>query len=231
MKLISCFLLAILPNTHSFSQYITDTTYFQTGKISSYGSYDSAQKCWQLYEFYPNGELSSRRKLDPVTFQDCDSRVTYNPNGRIAWILPHKDGFVSGKFEEFDTTGQLKKTGYYYRSFKTGTWQEFFPDGKLMSESYYSLSKEDSTFYRQLTKEDYERSFAAKETLSWGEPVDTTNRPSNTGYYPASHTFTYLVSSKTGIWKQYDTNGKLIRRINYDKLNKKKRTKPSPPAI
>ena len=80
MKLIFTLLIVVLSTGQCLAQRIVDSTFFQDGALQSYGRYDSTRQYWHLYNFYKDGKLSSRQKLDPAHFQNCDSFVAYNPN-------------------------------------------------------------------------------------------------------------------------------------------------------
>lgn len=220
MKLTFTLLIAVFSVTVCFAQRIVDSAFYENGALQSYGHYDSTKQYWHFYRFYKDGKTISHQKLDPVYFQNCDSFIAYNPNGRIAWILPHKDRFVTGKFEEFYLSGQLKRSGYYYRGFKTGAWLEYYPDDHLKAESYFSLTKADSSFNRTLTKADYDAAFAVSDTLTWGETDTVLALKPDAVYFPIHYTFTYLSPQKTGVWKQYSQTGKVTQRTRYDKVNK-----------
>ncbi|MBO9565815.1 MAG: hypothetical protein J7621_23765 [Niastella sp.] len=223
MKSLFTLLIALLSVTAGFAQRMVDSAFFSNGVLQSYGHYDSTRQYWNLYSFYKDGKMASVRKLEPVHFQDCDSSIAYNPNGQIAWILPHKEGgYITGKFEEFYPSGKLKCTGNYYRGFKTGTWLEYYPEGQLKTESHFLLTSADSSFNRHLTKADYETGFAVNETLSWGETDTTVALKPDALYFPIHYTFTILLPQKTRVWTHYDKAGKIIRRIKYNTLGKKK---------
>jgi hypothetical protein len=217
MKSFFTLLIALLSVAVGFAQRIVDSTFYENGVIKSYGHYDSTYKHWNFYQFYRDGKLSSRQKLDPVYLQNCDSFVAYYPGGQIAWILPHNGRFATGKLEEFYPSGQLKRSGYYYRYFKTGAWKEYYPDGQLKTESYFSLSKSDSSFYRRLTPIDYKTGFATSDTLSWGGTDTVLTQKTDVFYPPMYYSFTVLIPKKTGVWITYDQEGRVIRRTRYSK--------------
>ncbi|MDF2187778.1 hypothetical protein [Paraflavitalea sp. CAU 1676] len=205
----------------SLAQSIVDTTYDYTGtRIIRYGKFDSAQRCWRLYELQRNGSTAAVTKLDPVNFQPLDSMTTYYPNGQIAFVLPHQLGYIWGNFVAYYPSGRVKQTGTYYRGFKSGRWVEYYPEGQLQSERFYALSQEDSTFQRPLSAEDFARSFAVVEKLVYGEPDSLKALTPSHGYYRATYEFKVLVPAKTGIWKQYNEKGRVISKFKYGRSNK-----------
>jgi antitoxin component YwqK of YwqJK toxin-antitoxin module len=216
---ITLSILLFLPYLNCLSQRITDTSFYDnTDRLRSYGVYDTNNKYWRLYKFYPDGKLEQTEKLNPVTFFDNDTSFAYHPNGKIAWIFPYTDsGFLTGRLTGYYENGLIMRESYYYRQFRTGTWKEYYPNGQIKSVSHFEISKEDSVFYRGLTSEDYQNGFAEPDSFSWGEHDSL--RIGNTLFLGQTKTeFTTLISKKTGVWKTYDSTGKLICRKNYNKL-------------
>ena len=215
MKFILSILL-FLSSLNCLSQRVTDSTFYgNTDKLKSYGVYDTGNKCWRVYKFYPDGKLEQTEKLSPVTFLYNDTSFVNHPNGIIAWIFPWTDsGFLSGRLIGYYENGSVMKESYYYRQFRTGTWKEYYPNGKIKSISHYQISKEDSVFRRQLTDDDYQKGVAISESFSWGE--NDSLRISNTLFLGKTRIeFATLISTKTGVWEFYDSTGKLISRKKY----------------
>ena len=218
MKFILSILL-FLSSLDCLSQRVTDSTFYDnTDKLKSYGVYDTGNKCWRVYKFYPDGKLEQTEKLNPVTFLYNDTSFVYHPNGKIAWIFPWTDsGLLTGRLTGYYENGSVMRESYYYRIFRTGTWKEYYPNGQIKSISHYQISKEDSVFHRQLTTEDYKKGFAETESFLWGE--NDSLRIDNTLFLGKTRCeFTTLISKKTGVWESYDSTGKLISRKDYKKL-------------
>lgn len=205
-----------------FSQHmITDSTFYDDGKLMSFGKYDSLRKYWKLYGFYENGQIESTRELSPIYFWDVDTYIIYHRNGKVAWIFPYTDsGFLTGKLIGYYKDGTIKREAYYYRGFRTGTWKEYYQNGKINSISQYEITPKDSAFaFRMPTNEDYKKDFAKPEYVLnyepeyfwWGErePYDTIFENGVRYGGPTLLTSSTLISKKTGKWKTYDFSGKL----------------------
>ncbi|HET6999934.1 MAG TPA: hypothetical protein VFI33_01410 [Puia sp.] len=209
-------ILLFLTSFNCFSQSVTDSTFYgSTAKLRSYGVYDSVNKYWRIYKFYPGGQIEQTQKLNPVSFLDNDTSFVYHPNGKIAWIFPYTDsGFITGRLVGYYENGAIKSESQYYRYFRTGTWKDYYINGQIKSISHYQISKEDSVFLRRLTSEDYQKGFAVTELFSWGESDSL--RINNTIFSgQTKFEFATLISKKTGVWESYDSTGKLILRKNY----------------
>ena len=218
MRLILSILL-FLPSLNCLSQMVTDSAFYDnTNKLKSYGVYDTSNKYWRLYKFYPSGKIEQTQKLNPLTFLDNDTSFVYHPNGNIAWIFPYTDsGFISGRLTGYYENGSIMRESHYYRNFRTGTWKDYYPNGQIKSISHYQISKEDSVFLRKLTSEDYQKGFAERELFSWGK--NDSLRNNNTIFYgQTKFEFAALISKKTGVWESYDSTEMLISRKNYKKL-------------
>jgi hypothetical protein len=213
-------LLSILLFASSFnclSQMITDSSFYgTTDKLRSYGVYDTSLNFWHLYEFYTNGKIERTRKLDPVTFCNNDTSFVYHPNGKIAWIFPFTSdsGFLTGHLIGYYENGLVMRESQYYRHFRTGTWKEYYLNGKIKSISHYQISKEDSAFYRTMTSEDYKKGFADTESFEWGE-TDSLEINDTLFTGKTKLEFATFISKETGVWKTYDSKGKLILRKKY----------------
>lgn len=215
MRLLISILL-FLPSLHCLSQMVTDSAYYaSTTKLKSYGVYDTGNKCWRLYKFYPGGKIEQTQKLNPVSFLDNDTSFVFHPNGKIAWIFPYTDsGFLTGSLTGYYENGSIMKESHYYRYFRTGTWKEYYPNGQIKSIAHYQISKEDSVFLRNLTPGDYQKGFAETDSFSWGEnDAFKINNIVFSG--KTKFEFPSLISKKTGVWETYDSTGKLISRKNY----------------
>ncbi len=210
-------ILFFASSLNCLSQMITDSSFYgTTDKLRRYGINDSSHKCWQLYEFYTTGKIERTRKLDAITFRDNDTSFVYHPNGKVAWVFPYisDSGFLTGHLFGYYENGSIIRESQYYRHFRTGTWKEYYPNGQIKSISHYQISKEDSVFNRTLTFEDYKNGLAETESFEWGEKdylqIDNTIFTGKTKFELAS-----LISKKIGIWKTYDSVGKLILRKKY----------------
>jgi antitoxin component YwqK of YwqJK toxin-antitoxin module len=177
--------------------------------------YDTSHKYWRLYVFYTNGKIEQTKKLDPVTFRDLDSSFVYHLNGKVAWIFPYTDsGYLSGRLMGYYASGSIWREAYYYRNFRTGTWKEYYSNGRIKSISHYQISNEDSAFFRPLTSRDYQNGFAEPESFTWGEE-DFLKIDNDVISGKTKFEFTTLVSKKTGVWKTYDSTGKIVSKTNY----------------
>jgi antitoxin component YwqK of YwqJK toxin-antitoxin module len=211
MKL-SIFIAIILGSSFvCFSQrMITDSAFYANGKLMSYGRYDLAGKHWNYYEFYENGQIQRTKILDPINFQNADTCIVYHRNGKVAWLFPYRDSsFLNGKLIGYYQNGSIKREAYYYRNFRTGTWKEYHQNGKLKSISYYAIMPRDSIAnIIELTTKDYQNGFAQSETFTWGE---LSSKTLYDGLLEGQTRFTTttLISSKTGIWKTYDSSGEV----------------------
>lgn len=217
MKLVLSILL-FASSFNCLSQMITDSSFYgTTHKLRSYAVHDTSHNYWRLYEFYTSGKIERTRKLDPVTFRDIDTSFVYHPNGKVAWIFPYisDSGFRTGQLTGYYENGSIMKESQYYRDFRTGTWKEYYLNGQIKSISHYEISKEDSMFLRKLTFEDYKSGFAETESFMWGES-DSLQIGNTIFFGKTVSEFATLVSRKTGVWKTYDSTGKLISRKKYE---------------
>lgn len=213
--------LFITISFNCFSQaIITDSAFYDNGKIRSYGTYDSTHKYWKLFNFYESGQIESIRKLSPVYFWDIDTFIVYHRNGNVAWILPHTDSnFITGKITGYYKDGTIKLEAYYYRGFRTGTWKEYYQNGKTKSISYYAITPKDSAHIYRLPAHDddkdssfkrEDRPYFEQEFYTWGKPEPDDTATYNGVLYSdqTSLILTSYISQKTGNWKTYDPFGK-----------------------
>ncbi len=215
----------------SFSQrMLTDSTFYDNGKLKRFGKYDSFNNNWRLYGFYETGQIESTRKLSPVYFWDIDTAIIYHRNGKLAWIFPYTDsGHLNGKLTGYYKDGSIKREAYYYRGFRTGTWIEYYQKGKTKSISYYEITQKDSAFVFHLPPTEFEKyrldSLAyiqnhESEYFSWGEKEPNDTFSYNGVIYGGTTKFTTatLISKKTGKWKTFDSSGKIRdkRFTNFD---------------
>lgn len=199
------------------TQNFTDSTYYANGKLKGFGIYDSLHKYWKYYGFYESGQIELSKILDSTHFIDTDTTIIYHRNGKIAWIIPFVDsGFLTGKLIGYYQDGSIKREANYYRSFRTGTWKEYFENGKLKAVSYYKITDLDSTYYRNLTAEDYKNGFVETERFTWDD-IDFSKVQDSFQTGNKSFEAPTLISKRIGIWKTYDSTGKIISAINYDK--------------
>ncbi len=189
---------------------MTDSAFFDDGKLKSFGKYDSVNKYWRYYSFYETGQIELTRKLDPIHYWNIDTSLVFHRNGKVAWIFPYTDiGYLTGKLIGYYQDGSIKHEAFYYRSFRTGTWKEYYQNGKSKSVSYYEITPEDSLLLvKNLTTKDRQNGFAQTETFTWGE-LSSKILYDNLLDGQTRFTTTTFVSKKTGIWKTLDSSGNI----------------------
>jgi hypothetical protein len=189
---------------------LTESAFYDDGKLMSFGKYDSVHKYWRYYSFYETGQIELTKKLDPISYWAIDTSLVYHRNGKVAWIFPYTDsGYLTGKLIGYYQDGSIKREAYYYRSFRTGTWKEYYQNGKPKSISYYEITPEDSLLLvKEVTTKDRQNSFAQSETFTWGE-LGSKILYDNLLEGQTRFTITTFVSKKTGVWKTFDSSGNL----------------------
>jgi antitoxin component YwqK of YwqJK toxin-antitoxin module len=65
-----------------------------------------------------------------------------------------------------------------------------------------------------LTSEDFKNGFAEPESFTWGEE-DSLKIDNSLLSGKTTFEFTTLISKKTGVWKTYDSSGKIVSKTNY----------------
>jgi hypothetical protein len=64
-----------------------------------------------------------------------DKKLTENfPNGQLKFEVPLKDGLKHGRYEEYDSLGNLIIKGRYKNDQKSGTWKFYDSEGKLLNK-------------------------------------------------------------------------------------------------
>ena len=197
---------------------MTDSTFYEAGKLKSFGKYDSLNKYWRYYSFYETGQMELSRELSPIYFWDVDTSIVYHRNGNIAWIFPYTDSaLLTGKLIGYYQDGSIKREAYYYRGFRTGIWKEYYPNGKTKSISNYEITPEDSAFVYHMPVKDDKNGFTLpkyvpqweSEYFSWGESDSDYTSHYNVVYNGTRFITSTFISKKTGKWKTYDFSGKL----------------------
>ncbi|MEQ9167460.1 MAG: hypothetical protein RLO12_14480 [Fulvivirga sp.] len=64
-----------------------------------------------------------------------DKKLTESfPNGQLKFEVPLKDGLKHGRYEEYDSLGNLIIKGRYKNDQKSGTWKFYDSEGKLVDK-------------------------------------------------------------------------------------------------
>lgn len=179
--------------------------FFPSGIIKQEGNYRDDKKDGYFKEYAENGDLISVTKyVDDVLQTEAaeikkpEIKNEYYPTGQIKSSATFRNGVAEGIKREFDTAGNVIRSGIYHNGeltgegiiledgSRTGPWKEYYPGGALKSAGEYKN----------------------------GKPVGEWKYYFPDGKIEQAGKFTQG-GKLTGNWKWYYDNGKLLREEDY----------------
>jgi antitoxin component YwqK of YwqJK toxin-antitoxin module len=186
-------------------------------------------------DFYPNERLKLRgfylngkRDGDWEFFDERgDLLVTGEyKNGKKEgiWKEYHDDGkelhfqesymdgkILDGSWESYHDNGKIKPKGYYYKGKKHGLWESFDENGTLDISGSFKNGSRDGFFQRYYNGKVFER-------YLFYSPVDVEYECFHKSQeIKIKHKGSFRNSEYDGIWVEYDENGVLIKKREFNK--------------
>jgi antitoxin component YwqK of YwqJK toxin-antitoxin module len=194
----------------------TDTTYFFDGKISWYCSMNEIDSTWCCYSYYQNGKLMLIEQFKSKNHDAINQKIGFNPDGKIAYIMPFKDFMIHGIFIEYHTNGNIKTQGSFYKNCKYGEWTNYHTNGQILSRGKYLPSLNDTV------------AFDENDSLFVPFKIEFALEPTKfkigneylTEVLKSSDTYLIKEGKRTEEWLYWDKDGKLMRKEHYDKKGK-----------
>jgi antitoxin component YwqK of YwqJK toxin-antitoxin module len=125
----------------------------------------------------------------------------------------YKDGkILDGSWESYHySNGRIKSKGYYYKGRKHGLWESFDENGFLKTSGNFKNGSRDGFFQRYYNGKVFER-------YLFYSPVDVEYECFHKSQeIKIKHKGSFRNSEKHGIWVEYDENGVLIKKREFNK--------------
>lgn len=145
--------------------------------------------------------------------------VVYNSKGNIILTANYRRGTLNGVYQKFYDNGMLSDSGKINRGNLTGIWKSWYADGQLKEKRNYELARGlRGSQYSVLTKE-YTSYYPSGNLNDSGYYRNNTRHGIWIEWIEGGTVRTvgeYKHGWKKGIWRFYDTKGKLLymRRFN-----------------
>jgi len=143
--------------------------------------FNAVDSTYTLYQYYQSDAILSIEFYENDGWTRFGQRTTFNPDGKIAYIITFDKNNLNGPFYEFYANGNIKRMGNLYNNFKSGIWSEFDSDGKARSVKKYILNLNDSSLkfdpelYKTLKSDSITVVFASMPIKTLYGIVDTLN--------------------------------------------------------
>ncbi len=111
----------------------------------SFSVFDSAKNYYLVYHLENNGDTMVVERIDTDGFSEIDTTFGYHPNSKIAFWRAYENGQKHGRFEVYDSLGNVLYTGEYYKGVRIGKWYTLSQRGKIIDEVIYKYNLSDSS--------------------------------------------------------------------------------------
>lgn len=111
----------------------------------SFSVFDSTKNYYRLYHLENNGDTMLVERIAKDGFSQIDTTYGYHPNGETAFWRVYENGQKHGRFQVFDSLGNMLYTGEYYKGVRIGKWYTLSQRGKIIDEVSYNYNLSDSS--------------------------------------------------------------------------------------
>ncbi len=227
------------PDKRDLDNYINfgpSVAYYKSGKKLFEGNMDNGKKTGQWKSYHENGKVQSEEYYE--NGKAIGQWKFYFEDGNLESEENYTEGKRTGRWIEYFKNGKLKSEGNYYNDSKTGLWKSYHENGQLYSEGNYEndkptglwkiyvhpngrLSKEQnfSTGQGQWKEYEYFNNGQLKSEASYAM-IDKLRKPTGPRkeYFESGQLKSegnYTNGEKTGYWKLYHKNGKMMIEGDY----------------
>lgn len=184
-------------------------TRYESGELKSRISYLDGVKDGEAIEYYKNGKVRLRYTF--VQGKVNGIVKSYHESGILEEEGQYKDGQPHGLERQFDENGVLRYEQTYRNGKLHGT-EKKYRDGKLSWKKEYANGKQHgayTVYYQDSDKLWWIDTYADGRLHGPSKHFHRNGKTSEEG--------AYVDNNKDGIWKEYESDGKLRRTISYKK--------------
>lgn len=201
-------------------EYVKDSVvYILNSDSSILHYYFKNEEIWHLKKWYSNGMLEN--EIDFIDGIKCRS-IGWYKSGHIKWIIRYnQNGKINGKQISFYKNGRIKSEQNYINGFESGMWKDWDSTGNIRREVEFNYN---TNYISEC--QDINVLIESKEDEETGEIFEsfmTLCLPYNGVYKEYSETGSviiqgeYLLGEKNNIWKYWNEKGNLIQEEFYEK--------------
>ena len=193
--------------------------FYESGEPQAIASYDKGMEQGTWKWFFEDGSTMRTGTYEKGMFEGL--WLNYYDSGAVSDSSYYEHGRLSGKSSVYHENGQLMRSGNFKRDRQDGVWQEFYENGQKRTEGSYEAGDQKGVwhFWNQNGKPLQELEYLGAERFKIINVFDENENlivENGKGVYKSNYedntlhiTGTVENGFKTGVWKEYHTNGKL----------------------
>lgn len=217
MKTILFLLIIALP---TFGQKkVTDSLTFKNGLPKRQCYFNNGSKQWNCIDFYETGKPWQIYQYDSAGVYLIERKSIFDLGGELIACLEYKEGDPHGNFKAFYLNGNIKEKGQFNNGVRQGEWIEYYQNNKIKSIRYYKVDQyEEAGAIYQADKSRLNRLkiiYCIRETEEEQQAILMRYGVENMLNLECIDDIFAVDGIKTGRWKWYDANGKLIKIENH----------------
>jgi antitoxin component YwqK of YwqJK toxin-antitoxin module len=185
--------------------------FYPNERLKSRGFYLNGKRDgdWEFFDKYSGDLLVTGNYKDGIKEGIWKE---YLGDNRLHFQESYMDGkILDGSWESYHYNGKIKSKGQYYKGKKHGLWESFYENGTLKISGSFKNGSRDGFFQRYNNGKLFERYlFYSTGDIEY-EVFHTSQK------IKIKEKGTFRDSEKHGIWVEYDENGVLIRKREFNR--------------
>jgi antitoxin component YwqK of YwqJK toxin-antitoxin module len=193
--------------------------FYKNGQTESKGSYENGKQIGEWNNYYENSQLASTSNFENGL--ESGRCIAYYENGNTMTVWNSAKGRLNGPFEYYYESGKLSYKGTYKNDKVDDKWEYYYENGNKSSEGGYKDGEDigkwtywyESGKLKEILEHENSEDFKIIEAYNINGNATVKDGTGNYSYFnedgSVSSTGAVKEGKKIGLWKIYDSNGKL----------------------